>query len=140
MVYTYQLIVVAELDHVPRCSATTNLEIKRDGFFRKSKPKVHEQRNVPISPESVCSWCIGYNSSSLYFIDDNTMVYSSGNSLTFLRTTGEIVCSTPSHGSGVGPIAVSKEAQMLAYSESTLRPRIFLTKYPGNSIECTLKG
>eukprot|EP00731_Ephydatia_muelleri_P020650 Em0013g377a len=86
------------------------------------------------------SWSIGYNRSPLHFIDDNTLVFASGSSLTFLRTTGEIVCSAPSHGSGVGPIAVCKETQTLAYAEVTLRPLIFLTKYPGNSIEGTLKG
>lgn len=86
------------------------------------------------------SWSVGYNCSPLHFIDDNTLVYASGSSLTFLRTTGEIVCSTPSHGSGVGPLAVCKEAQTLAYAEVTLRPLIFVIKYPGNSIEGTLKG
>lgn len=73
-------------------------------------------------------------------MDDHTLVYGSGNTLTFIRRDGSHVRSAPSLGKGVGCISVCAHAGMLAYSEVTLDPKIFLLSYPDLRLVSTLEG
>jgi WD40 repeat protein len=85
-------------------------------------------------------WANGYQGNPFYFVDNDTLVYSSGSILNFIYTSGTHLMSLPSHGKGIGPIAVSPEASLIAYSEASLEPLIYVLTYPKCSIKHTLKG
>ena len=71
------------------------------------------------------------------------LVYSCGNTLSFIRDNGTHVMSLPSHGSGVGPIAVCHKLDNLsyiAYAETKLNPAIFIIHYPTCGVRCLIKG
>ena len=74
------------------------------------------------------------------FADDHTLVYGSGNTLTFISRDGSHVRSAPSLGKGVGCISVCVHAGLLAYSEVTLNPKIFILSYPDLQLVSTLEG
>ena len=78
--------------------------------------------------------------SPLHFIDNSTLVYSTGNGLCFVDYSGRHVQSVSSHGSGVGPIATAPQASMIVYAESTLNPRVFAISYPTCRLTSTLRG
>ena len=85
-------------------------------------------------------WSSGFQATSLTFVDDHTLVYGSGNTLTFVRRDGSHVRSAPSLGKGVGCISVCSHSGLLAYSEVTLDPKIFLLSYPDLRMVSTLEG
>jgi hypothetical protein len=76
----------------------------------------------------------------LAFADDSTLVYGSGNTLSFIGRDGTHIRSIPSHGEGVGCLGVCANAGLLAYSELTINPRIFVLSYPQLEVVATLKG
>ena len=88
----------------------------------------------------ICSWSCGYKGTQLQFIDNTTLAYGCGNTLTFVNYNGQHVRSLPSEGRGVGPIAVSPRSGLIAYAEMTLQPQIFVLKYPDCSLEARLRG
>ena len=83
---------------------------------------------------------MGYNGSQLHFVSDEILVYGCGNNLTFIRVNGSHVKSLPSHGSGIGTIAVCHRTANVAYAEKTLNPQIFLINYPLCSVKCRIQG
>ena len=88
-----------------------------------------------------CSWSYGYKGTQLFFIDNNTLVYGCGNTLTFVnQSSGKHICSLASEGRGVSTIAVCSRGGLVAYTEETLQPRIFVLKYPVCTVEGTLCG
>lgn len=76
----------------------------------------------------------------MHHIDDNTIVYGSGNLVTFMRPDGTVIRSVKSEGSGVGPIAVCPKAKLIAYAECTIQPKIFILSYPACYVEAVLEG
>ena len=88
----------------------------------------------------VFRWAHGYNGSKLQFIDDQVLLYSCGNILTFIGKNGDHIKSVTSEGRGVGAIAVCQEQGLIAYSEDSLEPLIFIIKYPECSLMHSLKG
>ena len=76
----------------------------------------------------------------MHFINNTTLVYGCGNTLTFMLSDGTHVRSLPSEGRGVGPIAVCPKMGLVAYAESTLQPKLFMLKYPDCSLVNTLRG
>ena len=83
---------------------------------------------------------MGYDGNQLHYIDDETLLYGAGNILTFLKTDGTIVRSLQSEGSGIGPIAVCPKANLIAYAECTMQPKIFILSYPSCKVEAVLEG
>lgn len=68
------------------------------------------------------------------------LVYGCGNSLTFVRDDGEHYESISSAGSGVAFVTTCLKTQVVAYSEETLKPRIFGVEYPGFQVKFVLEG
>ena len=68
------------------------------------------------------------------------LVYGCGNILTFIDKNGDHVRSITSEGKGVGVITVSQEHGVVAYSEDSLEPLIYIIKYPESSAMHALKG
>ena len=87
-----------------------------------------------------CRWFLGYDGSPIHFVDNSTLLYSSGNGLTLVHHSGKHVRSLPSHGRGVGPIATAPKANTIVYAESTLRPKIFAISYPICELTATFNG
>lgn len=85
-------------------------------------------------------WSLGYKGSQLHFVNNSTLVFGCGNALTFIHSDGTHIRSLPSEGRGVGTIAVCPKIGLIAYTESTLNPQIFMLKYPDGSLINTLKG
>ena len=85
-------------------------------------------------------WAVGYKGLKLQYIDNSTLVYSCGNTLSFVEDTGKHVCSIQSEGQGVGPLEVCSKAGLVAYAEVTLNPNIFILSYPLCQLESTLEG
>ena len=85
-------------------------------------------------------WALGYRGSALQFVDNQTFVYSCANVLSFVDKTGQHVHSITSAGRGIGPVAVSQTANLIAYAEVTLEPLIHILRYPECSVTLSLKG
>lgn len=83
---------------------------------------------------------MGYGGSPLHYVDNNTLVYSTGNALTFVDSNGIHVRSVLSEGKGIGPVAVCPQTNFIAYAEASLEPLIFLLRYPQCSLALSLKG
>lgn len=100
------------------------------------------QSNYNIILLKLCHmrWSAGYGGTSLHHIDNETLVYGSGNQITLMKTNGIIKQSLQSEGSGVGPIAVCPKAKFFAYAECTIQPKIFILSYPSCKIEAILEG
>ena len=60
--------------------------------------------------------------------------------LSFVDKTGQHVHSITSAGRGIGPVAVSQTANLIAYAEVTLEPLIHILRYPECSVTLSLKG
>ena len=58
----------------------------------------------------------------------------------FVDKKGKHIKSIPSEGKGIGTIAVCQDLGLLAYSEDSLEPLIYIIKYPECSIMHSLKG
>ena len=67
-------------------------------------------------------------------------MYSCANVLSFVDKTGQHVHSITSAGRGIGPVAVSQTANLIAYAEVTLEPLIHILRYPECSVTLSLKG
>ena len=76
----------------------------------------------------------------MHFIDDNVLVYSCGNTLTFVQCDGKHIHSSVSEGKGVGSLTVFQKAGLLAYCETTLDPKIFILSYPSCAVQIALEG
>lgn len=85
-------------------------------------------------------WALGYRGSALHFIDNETFVYSCANVLNFVNKKGQHVRSITSAGKGIGSVAVSQTASLLAYAEASLEPLIHVLSYPQCSVTLSLKG
>ena len=88
----------------------------------------------------LCRWSGGYDGSPTNFVDNSTLVHSSGNALRFTDQSGRHVKSLPSLGCGVGPITTAPQANTIVYAESTLHPRLFAVGYPSYQLLATLEG
>ena len=93
-----------------------------------------------LNPLHRFRWSAGFQGTSLAFADDHTLVYGSGNTLTFISRDGSHVRSAPSLGKGIGRISVCVQAGLMAYSEVTLDPKIFVLSYPDLRLVSTLEG
>lgn len=67
-------------------------------------------------------------------------MYSCGNAITLIRSNGGHVRSIQSEGSGVTALTVCQKTGFVAYAETTLKPDIFIIKYPMCLLQYTLKG
>lgn len=67
-------------------------------------------------------------------------MYSCGNTLTFVQSDGKHIHSCVSEGKGVGSLTVCQKARLLAYSETTLEPKIFVVGYPSCGVQIALEG
>ena len=63
-----------------------------------------------------------------------------GNVITVVRSSGEHCQSKPSLGAGVGPVICCAAYSIIAYAESTLKPKIFVVKFPSFELISTLEG
>ncbi len=57
-----------------------------------------------------------------------------------MKSNGKVIRSIQSEGSGVGPVAVCPKANLFAYAECTIQPRIFILSYPTCKVEAVLEG
>ena len=85
-------------------------------------------------------WSFGYCGSPLHFVDDNVLVYSCGNTLTFVGSDGKHIYSCVSEGTGAGCLTVCQKAGLLAYCETILEPKIFILSYPSCGVQVVLEG
>ena len=76
----------------------------------------------------------------MHYVNEDTLVYSTGNALTFIGSDGAHRKSVPSLGKGVGPLAVCPQAKSIAYAEASLEPLIFIINYPQCELFLSLKG
>ena len=67
-------------------------------------------------------------------------MYGCGNTLTFIRSDGKHIHSCVSEGKGVGCLMVCQKAGLIAYSETTLEPKIFILSYPSCEVQIALEG
>lgn len=101
-----------------------------------------QQQVILVHPDSIYlyyqpyRWSSGYGGGALIFINSTTLCYAQGNVLTLVDQAGCHVLSLTSQGKGVGQIASCPSAGLFAYSEVTLKPKIFILKYP----ECDVCG
>lgn len=68
------------------------------------------------------------------------MYGGAGNVFNVVRNNGEHCYSKISLGVGVGPVVCCAANSVIAYSESTLQPKIFVLKYPSFDVISTLEG
>lgn len=71
---------------------------------------------------------------------EDTLVYSCGHTLSFVKDDGKHVRSLQSEGKGVAFLTTCHSTQMVAYAEATLRPRIFIIDYPSCQVKFILEG
>ncbi len=67
-------------------------------------------------------------------------MYGCGNIVTFVKANGEHFKSIQSEGKGVGFLTTCHKTQVVAYSENTLKPRIFGIEYPSFQVKFVLEG
>ena len=60
--------------------------------------------------------------------------------INIIRSNGEHCHSKTSLGVGIGPVICSSANNIIAYSESTLKPKIFIMKFPSFDVTSTLEG
>ena len=76
----------------------------------------------------------------MHFADNNTLVYSCGNTLTFVQSNGKHLRSFVSEGKGIGALTVAPKSGLIAYCETTLKPKIFILDYPSCAVKVELEG
>ena len=89
----------------------------------------------------IYSWAQSYPGKWINFISTDTLVYGGeGNVINVVRISGEHCHSKTSLGVGIGPVICCAASSIIAYSESTLKPKIFLVKFPSFEVISTLEG
>ena len=68
------------------------------------------------------------------------MYGGAGNICNVIRSNGEHCYSKSSLGVGIGPVICSAVNNIIAYAESTLKPKIFVLKFPSFEVISTLEG
>lgn len=63
-----------------------------------------------------------------------------GNIYNVIRSNGEHCYSKTSLGVGAGPVICCAANSIIAYAESTLKPKIFILKFPSFDVISTLEG
>ncbi|XP_027707432.1 cilia- and flagella-associated protein 43-like [Vombatus ursinus] len=122
------------------CLSDTSLNGPRPPLLVTKGRAVDRVVFVEVALYFVVLWVQGFPKQNIDFINDNTLCYACGNYLIFINIENEKKCVLQCVNGKVGVLATNIPFQVVAFSDRSLKPAIYIYTFPELSRKAKLKG